>query len=699
MDKSKKWLKANYDRLRDKRLGDVLNTWVPYVHKEVRCEMALLTVQYDPNKTKKAEEGWKEVKEVEEKIVNILAMEKDILYVVSVVETHTGGKEKKEKEEEKKLIVKTQEDVVKVFKKYNEEIVEEESKEDKEIRRRLYKHMEGMLGRIGEEQKVVKEAIKVILEKKPDEIPRALMQFIIIDLNGTVIKEKDEKKTLKGYPHIHMAVAFTTETGEIRDLNEIKRKIQVYAQDVDFRKKDGTGTGRRKGRKIRIENDTKILGYVMKNARHSETMNRLGREPLVVYNYRKDKNIKNMYEMIYRETPVIMRIENKEREKIEIRVAMEIEKEEEGENKETNLAREVTKKPITKSKKMRMLNLVKTYLERNQMGITPRGTIYKRVEESKKSWKYWGNQERLYEEMCDMENFELMDATRQQFFTYTTGKFKKLLPYVDLKYEWIEFKDFMYNVGTGETIVEGIEERECESFSYIPEIEYKDVYPNMLKMPDKWLKILENSGYIKEGDITERGYELMNAIQDIYKKKTHKSKGLVLYGDSNSGKSSLIEPIYKLYPEDVVMKITAAGGFELAGLVDKPQIIISEEHDKGKLRREQTLVLVEGDVEMAINIKHKNTETVKVEARTIFMCNDIDWAYKKDATLLTFLDEKGNEIENSNIDEAYENRMLFCKMRSLKECVAENRRKMVEEERGLIPIYVGNIIKRRMGRV
>jgi hypothetical protein len=744
----KKWVKTINESMKDKGLGQHLNAWISYVHGGLKCEMALLTVQYDPNIVKKADEAWKNVLGMEKKVVDMLAEEEDVMYVVSAIEMHPGRKkkaaakpttqetmqqfaqqiaeqlaqkngqpngeqkaqavQKKSKEptmKEETLSVKSIEDVEEVFKKYKYEggIYEEEVTEDKgEIKKRIEKYIEELGKALGEteQEKQLKEVIPIVLEGGYEKFP-PIHPIIIGLLNSGKIKVKVSEVTLKGYPHIHMAVAFTTTTGITRDLNELTRKIQQCVSDVDFRKKDGTSTGRKKGRKIDIENDAKIMGYVLKNARHEATMEKIERTPVVVYNYKNDQNVTNLFGMLYKQTGVALSMDTSVREKTEIKVPFVLEIiNPEPTSGVTNLAPKVTNKPIAKTKKSKMINLVKTYLEEKQMAITPRGTIYQRISESKKSWKYWGTSEQLYAEMCDPENFELLDSTRKQFFTYTTGEFKKLLPYVDLDYQWIEFKDYMYNLTTAEIIRENIEGQQYESFAYIPETEYGDIYPELRKRPERWFEILRNSGYMEGDNLTEKGVELIKGVNDIYKPKTHKSKSLVLHGESNSGKSGLIEPIYNLYPKDVRMKITAAGGFELAGMMMRPQIVISDEHDKGRLRRDQTLILVEGDVEMALNIKHLNTETVKVEARSAFICNEIEWAMDvesvKNKTKLTIVDNEGREtdIGKPKIDEAYQNRMLFCEMRKLpkEKQSAVTRREMIEEEKGLIPLYVGKII-------
>ena len=700
----KTYIKSIVEGLVDKRLGEHLNAWVPQVHGALKCEMALLTIQYDPNRINSAG-AWQNLLTLEKKVVDILAMEEDIEYVVSTVEMHTGRKRGKKatkvkeedkitkatKETEEILNLSTKEDVKRVFSKYNEKL-EYDPVEGRALPR-LYEFLIGLEGE-GKELNIVREAARLEQSKGLEDASETLYEITIGSLNG---KKVSNEVTLTGYPHIHMAVAFTTTTGVIRDIRTIAQKILVHAHDVDIRKKDGTSMKASRGRKLDMSNDAKILGYVLKNARHEETATKLQRQPTVLYNFRNNTVVMQLYGLLYQNTAVTLVVDANPREKVEEEYLVIEISESKPTSTQTNLSPVVTNKPITTNKKTQMMNLVKTYLEKEQMAITPRGTIYQRVKDSKRSWKYWGTPQELYEEMCDPDTFELLDSTKIQFFTYTTGKFKKLLPYVDLDYQWIEFKDFMYNMTTSEVIKENIEEQLYESFAYIPEIVYGDIIPEMTKKPERWFDILRNSGYMNENELTNTGMELIKGVHDIYKPKTHKSKSLVLHGESNSGKTSLIDPIYNLYPKDARMKITAAGGFELAGLVMKPQFVVSDEHDKGRLRRDQTLILVEGDVEMALNIKHKNAETVYVEARSAFICNEIDWAMKDGTTNRSLLvnSETGERMGGEpEVDKAYENRLLFCRMNTLPEgkCSSIMRREMIEIEKGLIPLYVGKIV-------
>jgi hypothetical protein len=699
----KQMVKAIVEGLMDKRLGEYLNAWIPQAHGTMKCEMALLTIQYDPNRTRPAQKAWQEVSQLEKTVVNILAMEEDILYVVSTVEMHSGrkrGKPKAKGKEETKTVkvneetlsVKTKEDVNGVFKKYNEKL---EYEPGEEYIPRVYKYLKSMEGE-GEQMEMLREVARAeeVQGKEPTEV---LYKMAIVSLNGRKVKSanEDEEVTLKGYPHIHMAIAFTTTTGVIRDLRTIAQKVLIYAHDVDIRKKDGTSMKTRRGRKVDIANDSKIIGYVMKNARHEGTANLLQRNPTILYNFRNNYNITQLYTGIYINTAVVLTMDANPREKIEISqptITLEITSPK-ATSENTNLAPTVTNKPIAKTKLMQMVNLVKTYLEEKQMAITPRGTIYQRIRKSKRSWKLWGAPERLHEDMCNLETLELLNSTKSEFFTYTSGGYKNIFPYVELDFAWIEFKDFYMHLPTGGIVREN-DKYEC--FAYFPEISYDDIQRIVTEGPEKWMKILRNSEYLNGVTPTPEGIELIKRIYEMMTPKTHKSKSLVLHGDPNSGKSSLIEPIIGIYPTDVVMVLTKAGGFELGGLETKQMVILDEfsKKDTG-LSREKILKIAEGDATMAVNRKHKDIKTIKTNARAAIISNKLGWAEEENKDVWKGPPAEGEmiittEVTIEDVDPAYKSRMEFYRMKAFPANAysATERRQMVDTEKGKIVLYM-----------
>jgi hypothetical protein len=727
--REKKYQASIAESLTDKRLGQHLKNETEGFHKRYKCEMALLTAQYNPNNMPSCIGAWEDIGRMEKDILDVLAEEEDVLYVVSTIEMHSGrtkkktekkGKKKGEKKEEKKkegekkiemdeettyskekMNVKTVEDIVGVFMYYEyprkggDKIEYKPATSWWEVRGRIVEYLEVTAGG---QNAIVDQYITILKENPQTEIPKELYEMMMTTMNKLGVS-KPTGISLKRYPHIHIAIGLTTKTGIIRDIRgTVGPKLHQYVPDLDIKKRGWESfRERKKGREVDLSEDWKILRYVMKNSRHEDTAKRLGRPTTTMVNFRNIEEVTKFYSYLYADTDLIITGDTRPREKPRevlkeiVITAPVIEKEPEKEKTgQTNLPKEVTEKRVAKTNLEKMLEMVETYLERNQMAITPRGTIYQRIAESKKSWRYWGTPGELYRKLTNKDTVGLLSKTKKDYEEYTSGGYEEILPYVKLNFKWIEFNDFYYYIPTSEIVKKTEEEFKNECFAYCAEIKYEQVYPELKVKPVEWLKILENSGYIREEELTEEGKLLVKGIYGLMMPKTHKSKGLALYGESNSGKSSIIEPITALYPQDVILRLTDAGGFGLARMMGRPQIVISEEHHKGRLRRDQELMLLEGNINMSVDIKHKTDETVYVEARTVFICNERDWAYKQNLLMGGQSAGSGQEIISQEvIDEAYANRLIFTEMRKIPagKCSHEKREEMIEKEKGIIPLY------------
>ncbi len=706
--KQVKWSETINHTLKDKALGEHLNANIYELHGNLRCEMALLTVTFDPNIVKTPVEGWERINKLEMDIIEYLGREEDVTYAISTVEMHPMKKEKKkeEKKEEEGIVERgievlpeTKEDVEWIFGNLDADL-----KYNPATRR--YQVKERVLGYLGKAMPMHKEQMDGVIQQNLIAADGGGIEIgqELYETAGKVIKAMKGVKMdvrLDKYPHVHIGIGLTTKTGIMRDLRTILRDVLEigYAQDVDVRRRNERYSNKpKRGRKADVGDDAKIIGYIMKNARHSETASTLRRYPTRIYNFRGNEMVRNTYLKIYMKTPVVYEEVNRiimPKLKAQFELVI-VEKEE----KQTNLAQEVTMtdKPIPKSKLAQMIDMVEAYLEANQMAITPRGTIYQRIPESAKSWKYWGTPEDLYKKIVNRKNMEIMSATRTDYKEYTSGGYNDVLPYVDLDFMWIEYGDFYMHLPTGGVIKKSENKEEAkkfkyECFAYFPEIKHEEINGIAVAPPELWGHILKNSGYINENVLTEMGKELVKDLYGITLPKEHKSKCVALYGEKNAGKTSIISVIIMLYPEDVVETITKAGGHELANLEGK-QILYLDEYE-GDLGRGTTLKVTEGKVPMAINPKHKNLKTIKPEAKVVISMNEIgEWAYKdrkkQDATVLS-IGEK--EIKLGGMDEAIMARISFYEMKTMPHdpYASIKREIMLEREKGRIVLYMAKV--------
>lgn len=729
------WSETINHTLKDKSLGLHINANIYELHANLKCEMALLTVTFDPNIVKTAVEGWERINKLEIDIIEYLGRQEDVVYAISTVEMHPEKKEKKKEEQPVNVNMdETQKMLMAMMKKMegnkrngngeeeNEDTVATrgievlpKTKEDvewifgnldvglqyKPVTRR-YQIKERVLAYLGQVVPIYKQHMDTLMAQNlaMADTGGVDLDLPMYELTAKMITSSKGAKLdarLDKYPHVHIGIGLTTKTGIMRDIRTIFRDVLEisYAHDVDIRRGNERYKNKSKrGRTADVSNDSKIIGYILKNARHSETAMSLRRCPTRLYNIRGNQMVRDLYLKFYMKTPLIY-------EEVNIMLIPEVKAQTElviTESKEqTNLPHEmiVTDKAVAKTKLSQMVEMVEAYLQANQMAITPRGTIYQRIKDSAKSWKYWGMPEDLYRKIVNKNNMEIMSATRADYREYTSGGYNNILPYVDLDFMWIEYGDFFMHLPTGGIIKKNEEASkfEYECFSYFPEIKYGEIEGLVVAPPDLWGHILKNSGYIHDNILTETGKELVKDLYGITLPKEHKSKCVALFGEKNAGKTSIISVIIMLYPEDVVETITKAGGHELANLEGK-QILYLDEYE-GDLGRGTTLKVTEGKVPMAINPKHKNLKTIKPEAKVVISMNEIgEWAYKdgkkKDATILTIEDK---EINIGGMDEAIMARISFYEMKTMPydPYASMKREMMLESEKGKIVLYMAKV--------
>ena len=92
------WCEAINHTLKDKALGQHINANIYELHNNLKTEMALITVTYDPNLVKTAVEGWERIEKLEAEIIEYLGRQEDVTYAISTVEMHPMKKEKKKVE-------------------------------------------------------------------------------------------------------------------------------------------------------------------------------------------------------------------------------------------------------------------------------------------------------------------------------------------------------------------------------------------------------------------------------------------------------------------------------------------------------------------------------------------------------------------------------------------------------------------------
>lgn len=427
------------------------------------------------------------------------------------------------------------------------------------------------------------------------------------------VEVKEVKVTLSGYAHVHFIVGIASATGSFPESSDVNSTIFNIFPDSDTRKK---------GRRANRDSNSKILGYAVKNSKFMGSTLKLGRFPCTLWNLVGDRRVNNFFFGLQDNGILIFDPESNPIQKIEeissgvhrsspsvinavrlgLRIVEDVERKQDG------------------SKKRSALEWMKFVMERERLACFE-GKIYQKVAGSSYSWKFWGEKDRLIGECMDDEHWELIDAARASLLNLLGTTSQRVIRSVEMKYEWIEFRDCVFHLGTGMLIPKGL--LEVVSFAYFREVSAEDIILERYwndKSPGKWLQILINSGLDRDPWVFVRLFRLLVP-------KKPKDPTLVLVGPPNSGKTTIVEPLAKLYPEDRTICIRSDGGFELSGIGDK-EIIILDEYD-GYLSDYDIKKITEGST-MSIRGKHTSARDVYISGRPVFISNTVDWMRTND---------------------------------------------------------------------
>lgn len=172
----------------------------------------------------------------------------------------------------------------------------------------------------------------------------------------------------------------------------------------------------------------------------------------------------------------------------------------------------------------------------------------------------------------------------------------------DLKY--IQFQDCLYNLETGL--------REDLNEDIVPVYETSTLFPG--ERPKIWLECIKRNNFKLE--------EFVNAYSLFYRKKCRRDKILYIWGEPETGKSTLIEPYVELF-KHIVTFVSEEGNFTLGSICEFPKIIINEFNpmvlNKGALN--QLKNLTEG---ADFNAVVKGKKQQKVEPKNVVITSNTE---------------------------------------------------------------------------
>lgn len=232
-----------------------------------------------------------------------------------------------------------------------------------------------------------------------------------------------------------------------------------------------------------------------------------------------------------------------------------------------------------KSKRNKYIHYIQSTMKTKGFYANDDGYVYRRIPESRRSYEPFltikdfvdgfskdvellnvavTHADTVIRMMSKMSAVEYLSLERQNIE----------FPGIKINYRMIEFKDFYYCIQT-QTIYNEQNEHNC--YRYHPEISLENVEEVIMEFPNKsvWMQQLKTSEvcYV----------EVLSKLYDCLRKRTHKSLVPLLIGDSNTGKSNIILPLRKVFPDHLVGIIDHFGAHYVADQCKGKELVHAEE--------------------------------------------------------------------------------------------------------------------------
>ena len=144
------------------------------------------------------------------------------------------------------------------------------------------------------------------------------------------------------------------------------------------------------------------------------------------------------------------------------------------------------------------------------------------------------------------------------------------------------------------------------------------------ELPKVWLSVIENQKFGR--DITELS-NFCVAYYSVLMPLVQKARVLCLLGVSNSGKSSVLEPMKRFFPKNVTTEITE-GQFAFGTIPDKRLVCLDDVKNKA-LEDGNMLQLLEGGRDIMINQKHATQKMEEFRGNICISTNSIPESWQE----------------------------------------------------------------------
>lgn len=665
-----------------KELFNYLKTTVGPIHDELGLQYCLLTLCFSPANIP-IRPAWNTIPHLETQIANLLQSQyPEIQYIISTIEVHPalkGNKKKAKTQKEvakakkKRIVVVGEEEekddseddtdgdddttqypdheehnrfiqrphheddldyrhqaIISVFRLYDYDLTPSvEQKDENTIVGRAVQFMDD--NSISHSRnpttcdelkrytnRIYTEIVKLgVPEKKVEEIkaflenPKRREGKDNEDFYPTLMATAQPATRLKGYPHIHMAIARTKLSNQLfRDLrvymkaitdNTVFRDVLIEDKALD---QCHHSISQRKGKILEASQEHPV-GYVLKNSQHAVVMNYLPptRFPCTLYNSHKLPKVNKLFDNISKSYSISIN------GVIPTTGVLEV--------KEDELSH-LTKKQREENN---ILDRIAAYMITNKYafvyGAHGSVAIWQRKPDTISCWVPTElDRKDLWAEMLSVRANIDMRPHKQTYEQLSESKAQKIFPKIEINHYLTEFDGFIYDRRSNTTTT--IYTDPC--YSHYPDIKLEDI---PIVLPEHFLIALDNSNYVdlKGKPLNDEGDKLLLLLFDVILKRLHKSKCPILWGESSSGRSSLIIGLASLYPSDKVKWMKNITSFSTGYSQGKKMVIFDEFK---KLLFEDISELLEGNRDQDLNTKNRDVITGKLDASVILIANKLD---------------------------------------------------------------------------
>lgn len=268
------------------------------------------------------------------------------------------------------------------------------------------------------------------------------------------------------------------------------------------------------------------------------------------------------------------------------------------------------------------LNLWYYYMYLNDIRVHKK-RLYKRIKNTYISYELFGEMDVLDDKFTDImasflekfplqfENSDITNLKRKGLVRLETRIAIDVVRFdlnIKLRYDLLEFRDGIYSIKLNKFLRSDRVERDSleSQLKGLATIKYYDRHYKNLNFNTAWKQKLFETVQGNNEDIRDIAVRIANIFHRS-EELVGKQKALYIWGESNTGKTSLIaNPIITFFGKENIGYFTASQQFKFEGLLDK-EVAIVDEFVIGKNNRAllQEIKKLLSEEDLMINRKHK----------------------------------------------------------------------------------------------